>query len=108
MSYLNLNHLITENPSSEISCPAESSGNDLNGRWGQMEIPCIGKQVAIWCKGFSFVVCSMGILLHCTGLYRCSKHFLIRAGDADPILRRHVNPFLAILAVIDLIRWHPG
>ena len=49
-----------------------------------------------------------GVLLHCTGLYRCSKHFLIRAGDADPILRRHVNPFLAILAVIDLIRRHPG
>ena len=45
MSYIN--HLITENPSSEISRPAESSGNDLNGRWGQMEIPCIGKQVSI-------------------------------------------------------------
>ena len=42
-----LNHLFTENPSSEISCPAESAGNDLNGRWGQMEIPCIGKQVSI-------------------------------------------------------------
>lgn len=107
MSYLN--HLITENPSNEISCPAESSGNDLNGRWGSNGNPLHRKASFDLMQGI-FIRCLFHgvVLLHCTGLYRCSKHFLIRAGDADPILRRHVNPFLAILAVIDLIRWHPG